>query len=174
MEMPRALKFFVSRMIAGGAVLIGAGLLGAGLFEIAAGSRSVSWPTAEGVVVSSSVTGIVQDGASRGGSRGVAGFANWSPRVRYQYEVGGASHVGSRVAIGESVLSYKASASIASRYPVGTGVKVYYDPRDASVSLLEPGVSGRACIQPAFGGLVLLVGVVMSVYLPRSFDQSQL
>jgi hypothetical protein len=82
------------------------------------------WPTVTGRALSSQFAGIVSPiPPSRSGvGRGTAIVQRWS--VSYEYEVAGQKHRG------ESTIGYSPSATL----------KVYYNPSNPQVSVLEPGV----------------------------------
>lgn len=78
------------------------------------------------------------------------------PAVTYSFSVGGVTYQGSRVSLGE--ISGKYAEEALARYPVGTGVTVYYDPADPGDCVLErdaPEGAVRGC------GLALLAVVLL-------------
>jgi len=58
------------------------------------------------------------------------------PRIEYEYKVGFHTLVGKRVNFAELIAGAQAKEALA-RYPVGTGVPVYYDPANPSESVIE-------------------------------------
>ena len=81
------------------------------------------------------------------------GDDSYSPLVCYSYSVGGQLFTGNRIAFGLTGMSasYHFAHFYVQRYRVGLPVTVYYDPKQPSTSVLEPGVSKRAFIPMAFG-----------------------
>jgi hypothetical protein len=100
------------------------------------GQASTSWPSVSGKIVNSElVVGGDSDDTNR-----------YSASIRYVYEVRGARHMGDRVLFYyrwrfEGRTNDRGSVeAVVRRYPVGREVPVYYDPRDPSTSVLEPGL----------------------------------
>jgi hypothetical protein len=139
-----------------GLVILAGGLLGLvplGL-EWSSADSSSGWPSAKGVVTSSSLSSTKHLGA--GSSE------NWTVHVTYSFKVGGKSRIGSAIHKG-GFPSYDSKAearAVLSRYGDGTAVTVFYDPADPSDAVLEPGVSA-ATSSLAVGAL--LVGLVVAL-----------
>lgn len=110
---------------------------------------SARWPTTDGEIVISVVRARNTDGQGSGKF-----FAD----VAYEYEVEGVGHRSDRISIEDRTPDTLESANqVASRYPISTGVKVYYSPLDPSIAVLEPG-SGA-------GNVVLLgISIVFVVF----------
>jgi hypothetical protein len=91
---------------------------------------SQGWPTTDGTIISNRLMGhkfkqyVGED------------YSHFDVYIRYQYSVNGISHSSLSV---NSIDSPFYPASIASRYPVGKDVIVYYNPKDPSEAVLEPG-----------------------------------
>ena len=95
------------------------------------------WPIATGKIVSTEVESYYprvdadNDSASR---------LHYKPSIVYQYEVNGRELKGDRLRLGLKISSTSeglAKKSIA-KYPVGTIVKVYYNPKSPGESVLNP------------------------------------
>lgn len=131
-------------------LVLGAGLSfwGWGIYNDA--KASTWWPTAQGVVVSSSVsTRHDNDGDS------------YSPEVTYTYLANKQSFKNSTIKFGENSYSNRGQAyEIAERYPAGRKVKVSYDPKYPDKAVLEPGVSGGSFIVLGVGALFVVIGVI--------------
>jgi hypothetical protein len=91
--------------------------------------------------------------------------AMYSMDVRYDYVLDGRTLEGNRVWFGDQFSTTDSSAfrEAVNRYPVGTAVRVHYDPAEPGVSALEPGPTWSASIWylvgiglMVFGGLALL------------------
>jgi hypothetical protein len=101
-----------------------------GLRELWYGYRSLKWPSCEGTILKSEVKK----------SRGSDGEADFNPRVIYVYSVGGQEFVSKRVAFhGWGGTTAAASAAVCLRYPIGSTVRVFYNPCRAACSTLETG-----------------------------------
>ncbi len=112
-----------------------------GLRELWFGHKSLRWPSCEGTILKSEVKK----------SRGSDGRADFNPRVIYVYSVGGQEFVSERVAFhcwGGTTAA--ASTAVSLRYPVGSTVTVFYNPRNAASSTLEIGYGP---------GNVLVIGI---------------
>src|SRR6478752_2521212 len=97
-----------------------------------------SWRSAPGVVIRSDVqtrnVKVMSDIQRADGSRATEArnFAN----VVYEYELFGKKLRNNRVSIGEDLGNFEVDETLA-RYPVGTRVTVYYNPRNPKQSVLE-------------------------------------
>lgn len=96
---------------------------------------TLSWPTTEGIIISSDV--IKTKGASPGDDPD-----SWHPQVRYRYFINGAEYLSDRIEvfnIANGNTSRFAEKAV-SRYPPGMQVKVYYYPEYPAFAVLEPGI----------------------------------
>ncbi|MBC7768539.1 MAG: DUF3592 domain-containing protein [Phycisphaerales bacterium] len=88
-----------------------------------------------------SVTGVITQNeieitpSSKGGS-------NYAARLHFAYSVDGRAYVGDRHRYGGYTASAEHAESLASRYPVGAPVIVYFNPDDPADAILSPGVDG--------------------------------
>jgi hypothetical protein len=112
---------------------------------------SASWPTTQGNVTSSDVSY----------SSNAEGGESYSPEVIYRYTANNQQYENHTIKFGEnSYSSSRKAENIASGYPVGKEVTVYYDPEDPARSVLEPGVSGGSYILLGIGVLFALIGLI--------------
>jgi hypothetical protein len=125
-ETMRSQHFF--QIIAGGALL----LLGIVFSDIPTMIMSQGWPATEGKIDKSRIVGT--------GIRGWDGevFVETKAYVSYRYIVNGTSYTSSVVNSIKSPFSLY-PRSYATRYPAGKDVTVYYNPKDPSEAVLEPG-----------------------------------
>jgi hypothetical protein len=97
---------------------------------------AANWPSTTGrVVVSGTQTRKVKtfdDNKHGGRGEEARNFAN----VVYEYQVSGYTFRNNRVTIGEDLGNFEVAETIA-RYPVGTTVTVYYNPRRPREAVLE-------------------------------------
>ncbi len=142
-------------------LLIGLGIVVAGVVFVAVGvgfvtsarrtkkrSRaSLSWPTVPGTVRASDVLTTYHDHTRYDRAS-----------VLYQYVVGGTTYLSDTVSVtGVSVAGNMQQAlETVSRHPVGSAVRVYYDPDDPEAAVLVPGTS-------AFSGMTLAMGIFFAV-----------
>jgi len=112
---------------------------------------SSSWPTAEGMVTSSEVARVSD----------ADGGVTYSPELTYEYSTSNTAYEGHTIKFGENSYSSRRKAEgIASGYPIGKKVIVYYDPQDPERSVLEPGVSGGSYIVLGIGILFGIIGLI--------------
>jgi hypothetical protein len=125
---------------------------------------AAKWGIAEGRIVASAVE--ARHAPHVGGPSIVQNLAS----VAYEFTVAGALHRGTRINLDEIQDPSAIEATLA-RYPVGAGVKVYYDPKDPENCVLERGLPkglGMGCLA-ALACVVLLCGAVYAVYV--NFDR---
>ncbi len=142
--------------------LIGATIAGFGVRTVLQAQESGSWPSAQGIILSSTV-------ASQRGSKG---GTTYKPEVTYSYTVDGTEYQGDLIAYGMKGSSSDRSFAqhYDKKYPEGSTVPVAYDPAKPQTSVLEPGVSKRAFITVAFGAIFaingLLFGLIYWLFTP--------
>jgi hypothetical protein len=145
------------------AVLTLFGLLGlvAGLREVYRGWQSEGWPTAQGVVQSSTVQCHKDIDNNRGGSFGA--------EILYRFTVDDRAHTGTRVAFGGTSESSDRTPAqaVADRYPKGASVTVHYRPDDPDVCVLEAGLAAKTWVWPITGTIFLGAGFALVVVLAR-------
>lgn len=97
--------------------------------------QAASFPTVTGVVLSSELDSHLGGEGNR--------TRMYEARIRYQYQVNGATYTSDRRRFGEISSSDSGSSSAAvERYVPGSMVTVYYDPADPSRAVLETGFDG--------------------------------
>ena len=116
------------RLVVGGAIFV----LGIFFSDIPTMIMSKEWPATEGNIVTCRLVGT--------SVREWTGdlYTETNVFIRYEYVVNGISYSSSAVnSINSPFFLYP--PSYASRYPVGEHVRVYYNPKDPSEAVLEPG-----------------------------------
>lgn len=109
--------------------------------QFIAASRSVSFPTAPGQVVSSEV----ESQRSSGGGGVGRGRTVHRAKISYTYTIGGQTYSGDRVRYAEWSSSSSGHAqSLVQRYPPGAPISVHYNPARPEVSVIEPGLSDES------------------------------
>jgi hypothetical protein len=104
-----------------------------GVTQLYESVRGYSWPHVNGTVISS---------VSRS-ERMHSGKGEWIshwPEVRYEYIVGNQRVTADRIRFIVRGMNEKETQRVVGSYPVGKAVTVYYDPLDATASVLEPGI----------------------------------
>jgi hypothetical protein len=133
-------------------VVAGLVLLWAGSAEWRHARASASWPTTSGIVEKS----FSSIGRHQG--RHI--------EIVYRYEVQASPFRSGRVAFGS--FSPATGLRWLRDYPVGAAVTVRYDPRNPSISVLEPTLVKGSWVMPSFGVLFLTVGCLMGRFFWRS------
>jgi hypothetical protein len=141
-------------------------LLFAGLALLLYGSNtlytaysSLSWPTADGKVLTSQARS--------------AGNTHRN-LLWYEYQVQGVRHLSENYHTGGNSTPFKDKAiEVAKRYPVGRLVKVFYNPSDPSESVLEPGPWYGNFVFPAISLVILLISWVARKFSDLSASQNR-
>lgn len=123
--------------------------------------RAYRWPVTRGRIVASGVEGYYD----KRSDEGRYSYRNaYKSGVVYEYEVNGRTYRGDRVTLGLTVSSTLPGVArmTARRYPVGTEVRVRYDPRTPSDSVLRP-FSVLHLIIPLAAGAVLWLAWVAAM-----------
>ncbi|MEM8872789.1 MAG: DUF3592 domain-containing protein [Planctomycetota bacterium] len=88
---------------------------------------SSSWPSVDGTIIRSTVHGV--------------GEGRDKAFIEYRYAVDDHTHTSNRIKFGSIAgNSETAQQAIADKYPIGTTVKVHYDPDMPTNAVLKPGV----------------------------------
>lgn len=123
-------------------ILCGVALIGAAWWSATMNAKAADWPDTRGVIALSEL-------------RQATDGDNDSVRIEFDYEVAGQKHRGTMVSYaGLPAQSTEKAASVA-RYPVGSEVRVYYDPADPGRAVLERTPS-RAWMAAVVMGVVLV------------------
>jgi hypothetical protein len=134
-------------------LVIGAGLSFWGWNILQNARASASWPTAEGVVISSEVSL----------STDADGSDSYSPEVTYRYPALDSNYENNTIKFGENSYGNRRKAQgIAAEYPVGKSVTVYFDPDSPARSVLEPGVSAGSYLVLGIGLFFIVLSLVLT------------
>jgi hypothetical protein len=121
---------------------------------------SEAWPPARGRVTVSEVVEVQSSDLDRLPRR------YFKPRVRFRYRVEGEKYWSENVTTVEvSSTSRDLAEELVRRYPKGSKVDVYVDPKDPTMAVLERGSSAGALFV-AIGVLFTLVGVCGLLFMP--------
>jgi hypothetical protein len=146
-------------------MLIGATILFIGVTTILEAKKSKNWPTAEGKIVSSSVARARTHHRNRIGT-------NYSANVRYEYMVGGQTHLSDRVAFFDSSHDDPSHVrEIVNRYPTGSKVTVRYSPVNSAEAVLETRIDGPSFLAPGMGSLFFIAGLALFIYGPQALQR---
>jgi hypothetical protein len=114
-------------------------------------TQSRNWPSVQGSVIETSLEVIADSVQWR-----------FRPAVEYAYRVGNKDYRGSRIQWGDRIdlPSRAAAARVIGHYRTGKPVRVYYDPRQPAVAVLQPGhaagIDNVGIVAPACGAFGLL------------------
>ncbi|MBL6991628.1 MAG: DUF3592 domain-containing protein [Bacteriovoracaceae bacterium] len=143
-------------VILGFLFLIGGGVgmyFGYSTFDLARSSNS--WPSVAGEIVGSSLSTSTSTDSK--GRRSTTYRAN----IVFKYTVNGKNFRTNTPWIGAADTSSSnrsGAQSTVNKYQVGAQAKVFYNPKQPSVAVLEPGVTFDSMLLLLFGGIFFLVG----------------
>ena len=143
-------------VVGGVAALIGVVVLVVGLWMRASAAERATWPTAEGTVLSTSISSERKRTGTRKKRRTKTMY---TAHVRYRYTVDGKRYESRKIGPSQSSTSSRSSAqAVLDRYPSGSKIQAIYNPDDPREAYLEPGGGGFALILILAGGLLLAGG----------------
>jgi len=88
--------------------------------------------------------------------------------IVYEYRLQGMVLHGMRRTFGDHAFSRSTEAqAVVNRYLVGRAVTVYYNPFSVTESVLEPGSRWQPYVILGIGGLFILAGLCLAVFLRR-------
>ena len=158
------MRFFFTIIFPWIFILVGGGIMYAGVTNLRNASASKNWPTVPGKVVVSELNR----------SRSDKGSTTYSATVVYDYNVDGTTYSAKRVSFGQGSSSNPAGArTVLNKYKLGNEVNVHYSPKDPSLAVLEPGVTGVTMLLPGIGAVFFLVGCAMAFFLPSAVKKDE-
>ena len=136
-------------------MVLGAAILGIGVYGTAMGAMTLTWPRAPGTITSAE---LLRQSMNATGSDGREESWN-SFHVLYRYRVGSRDYVAGGVEPYDFGMQNSAGAArMSERHPVGSAAQIAYDPNDPTVAYLEPGPSSFALMLSGIGSFMALVG----------------
>lgn len=120
--------------------------------------KTKSWPTTQGIIISSEVTGN----------------SRYTPRVTYNYTIGENEYTSDKVGL-TNMAQYKHKDDAireADRYPVNAKVTVYYNPAKVDEAILEPGIKGEHIFMFLIGLIIFLAPLIGLIYSIRKARES--
>lgn len=158
-----ATTLLFGRIVPASFALAGALFLVTGIRHLNRGWTSEAWPSVTGTIVSSDVQAV-----SRRDSDGHSD-TNYRVVVRYTYNVLDEEYTGTRIRFGAISHNEHSTAQEEKRcYPSGKRVEVFYDPESPSTAVLTKGVGGGVWVTIGLGGVFVVIGMILFVYLPRA------
>lgn len=128
------------------------------------GNASLSWPVTEGRIVESSVQSTSEENENR-----IVTIRYYVNSV-YAYSVQGRPYKSNRRSVFEltkEVNTIGEAQALADLRPVGTKLKVYYDPTRPDYAVLERGQPSRLAFYMALGGIATLAAVALAIYFRK-------
>ena len=139
-----------------------------GVVAIMNGRTSSSWQRVKGTVIAS---GVISERKRETTTQ--RAYTSSDAALIYQYQVNGRAYSSGKIRIGDfAIRSGSRAREIVSKYPEGKKVVVYYNPKNPTKAVLEPGMTrgslrfvgvGLLCV---FGGL----GAVRSAFRQKGKD----
>jgi hypothetical protein len=134
--------------------VLGLLFLAAGLMHLVLSSMAIheaiesrSWSTTAGEITSAKV---------------LSGRSS-QPAVEYIFQVSEKRYVGSRREVKDYGTGRTAAEAVLAAYPVGSRIKVYFDPSDPTRSVLKPGITPFLASWPALSTLLTGMGAFLLV-----------
>lgn len=154
---------FIWRYLPPSIIVLGAGIIVAGLLAGQRSHRSRKWPTTEGTVIAS---GIVRESSSSSSSTISTNQSVYKPEVAYEYEINGERYVSNKIELLDISTNNRGRAeSIQRRYTVGDTVRVHVDPNNPERAVLQPGGKSGSCLLIVVGsGFVIIAFIMMWFY----------
>lgn len=115
--------------------------------------KSLGWPSVKGEVASATI---------REKGRTARNRSSYQATIKYKYVVMQKSYLSQRVAFGTKITGPRNWAQeIVDKYPKGSGVTVFYDPKDPSIATLERAVAKSGQYLLIFSLIAILGGVYL-------------
>lgn len=128
-------------------VLLGLFLIVSGLFLRRMNAKAASWRSTEGEITESAVVVDRHDGSS-------------NAEIRYRYVVNGNTFSSGQFSFGVRENAPATEQRLVAAFPVGHKVKVYYDPQNPSIAVIERRSSSRWAIFVTVGAVFVAVGLL--------------
>ncbi|MBL7755563.1 MAG: DUF3592 domain-containing protein [Chitinophagaceae bacterium] len=133
-------------------LFVGLFLVFLGIYYYKRTKTSENWPFTEGIIVDSDLTK----------SRDNDGQISYRPEIVFEYKLGNKNYKSNKI---DAFINYTSSTSsralkLINRYPIGTKINVYYDPKMPSFGILEPGLKKGSILLLSIGFILLMFSIV--------------
>jgi hypothetical protein len=130
--------------------IVGLLCLWTGATNFISARKATDWPVAEGTILKAALEEVSDAESSK-----------LIPHLLYEYRVAGKRYVSSRITFAQRAFDNDTwSKDLVRRYPIGSKVKIHYDPVEPNEAAIFVGVTYHGYAQPIFG-LVLLIATAM-------------
>ena len=150
-------------------LLIGIMFIANSISSIQKGSDSENWPSTTGYIISSN---IVRHPSKHGYTYGA--------NITYQYSINDHTYSSNRISYGDYSSSDGEHANqLVTQYYVGRNVTVFYNPKNPSEAILEPGATFfsymflLAGILPIVIGIIILYFFVIRSKIKKNWDNNR-
>ncbi len=143
-------------------------VIGQGITTLRTGAVSANWPHVMGKMLKAEVTSSTTQRRDNEGRSYTD--TTYYPSVTYEFVLNGQTYQSNRLSAQDNGYSKSTDALNAiEQVNSGDGVTVYYNPQNPKEAMLKPGISGNSFVSLVFGGLLLLLGGGVIVWLVRVF-----
>jgi len=124
------------------------------------GLQSKDWESTHGEIISSELETFRFDDESN---------KTYRAGISFKYEVSGKQYLSNRAFFGDKLqLSFKGPAlKLLNKYPVGSRIAVFYNPKNIEESVLENGISFNVMLLLCIGLVMTLLGFFLLNYYPE-------
>jgi hypothetical protein len=130
--------------------IIGLALTLLGSVKLKNAAETNRWPITNGTVTSSEVAGAIK----------------YYPSISYTYIVDSVVYNSSRISnMNFNTKNRSVVEAVLKKYPLGSGIKVYYNKADPSRALLEPGINTGNILLLIFGIIVLAIPIFLVMFM---------
>lgn len=151
--------------------MAGIAMLVPGVIRLWHAHASSQWPAAEAEIIyaKENSTTTYEDSTRRDPETAQTSYAT---NLVFQYEVASRTHYSNLRRIGQLAgASEEWAAEIASQYPPGKKIRIYYHPENPDFAVIEPGISDEAWYLPAAGAAFLLFGLLVASFGIRALTR---
>ena len=164
----RAGSFFTKKIFPFIFILMGLGIIIAGLRNMAHAYSSTQWPNVEGTISKSQIRKSLAYSSKGGGNR----RTNYHADIEYQFSVDGKAYVGNKITLEDSGNSDRSHAKkIIDAYPKQKIVQIYYKASNPKLAVIEPGIRGIAWFIPIIGLVFFVPGLFIYIKFNSTFKQ---
>jgi hypothetical protein len=130
--------------------IIGIALTFLGSVKLTNAAETNRWPITNGTVTSSEVAGAMK----------------YYPSVNYTYTVDSVVYTSDKISnMNFNTKKRSVVEEVLKKYPLDSEIKVYYNSKDPSKALLEPGINRGSILLLAFGIFILAIPIFLVLFM---------